>query len=120
MENNNSSIKSMYLTLFILGIIELLLTFLGIAVFIIALILRSKLIENGKQSTRGINLMLIGSGIHIATFVIGIFNIISSYIYPGGLFSLFLSIINIFPIIAAFVIIIIGCIFIYKEYDAIK
>lgn len=62
MNNYDSSIKSMYLTIFILGLVELLLTFVGIATFIIALILQSKLTEAGKPTSPGIKLMLIGSG----------------------------------------------------------
>ena len=125
MENNNSSIKSTYLVLFILGIIEVVLTlFLGslvaIAVFIVALILRSKLMEAGQTTTQGIKLMLIGSGIHMGTLIIGIFNWISSLLYVGGFFYVFSFIINIFLFLAIFIILIIGCIFIYKEYDAIK
>ena len=65
MNNYDSSIKSMYLTIFILGLVELLITFVGIATFIIVLILRSKLADADRPASPGIRLMLIGSGIHI-------------------------------------------------------
>ena len=68
MNNNDRSIKSMYLTLFILGIIEIIpipffMNLVGIAVLVIALILRSKLRALEKPVTKGINLMILGSGL---------------------------------------------------------
>ncbi len=120
MNNNDSSIKSMYLTIFILGLVELLITFVGIATFIIVLILRSKLADAGKPNSQAINLMLIGSGIHIGIFVISLSSIFLSLFYLAPISNFFAAIINILLYIASFVIIIIGVIMTYKEYDAIK
>ena len=124
MNNHDSSIKSMYLTIFILGLVELLLTFVGIATFIIALILQSKLAEAGKPTSPGIKLMLIGSGIHIATLILGLINLsiafIALFTYSVTFFVKFINIfIGLFNF-GAFVVLIIGCIFVYKEYDAIN
>ena len=63
---NKENIKSTYLVLFIMGIIETVLAFflgslIGIAVFIIALILRSKLEKENLPATSGIKLILIGA-----------------------------------------------------------
>jgi hypothetical protein len=125
MENYNSSIKSTYLALFILGIIEVIFTIflgflVGIAVFIVALILRSKLAEIGEATTRGIKLMILGSSLHILTFIIWMFGKIAFLLYLTHVFSFFALIINVFIFIAIFIILIIGCILIYQEYDAIK
>ena len=125
MDNNDSSIKSMYLTLFILGIIETVFTlllgnFVGIAVLVIALILRSKLQTLGRPVPKGINLMILGSGIHIAIYIWNFFMAIVSAITAVPFFNIFSFIISIFAYIAVFVILIIACIMIYKEYDAIK
>ena len=119
----------MYLTLFILGIIEAVLaffggSFIGIAVFVVALILHSKLTKQDKTMTSGIRLMLIGSGVHIASFIIGIVSfiilLINISIYGDAIPSPLLTILA-FPFkLGAFVVIIIGCIFIYKEYSAVN
>ena len=78
---NKESIKSTYFIVFILGIIETVLAFfggplVGIAVLIIALSLRSKLINAGEPVTNGIKLILIASGIHIASLLLWVFNFI--------------------------------------------
>ncbi|MCP1224403.1 hypothetical protein [Sebaldella sp. S0638] len=57
---NKESIKSTYLVLFILGIVEAVLAFflgsiIGIAVFIFALILRSKLAKENLPLLRELN-----------------------------------------------------------------
>ncbi len=126
---NKESIKSTYLVLFILGIIEAVLAFflgsiIGIAVFIFALILRSKLAKENLPATPGIKLMLIGSGIQIGTLALGfitaIVALISYLTYSSGIllnfFNVFISLFN----LGAFVVLIIACVFVYKEYDAIK
>ncbi len=120
MNNHDSSIKSMYLTIFILGLVELLLTFVGIATFIIALILQSKLAEAGKPTSPGIKLMLIGSGIHICILVLSLFSMFSGLFYMAAFFRFFSLIITIFLYIASFVILIIGAVITYKEYDSIN
>ncbi|MCP1224402.1 hypothetical protein [Sebaldella sp. S0638] len=125
MDSTDSSIKSMYLTLFILVIIEIVLTLLlgnlvAIAVLIIAFMLRTKLMEAGKPASKGIKLTIIGSGIHAATLILGIFSLFSFIFYIIPFFNLFYSIIALFLNIAVFVILIIACIMIYNEYDAIK
>ena len=126
---NKESIKSTYLVLFILGIIETVLSFfgggvIGIAVLVFALILRSKLAKENLPATPGVKLMLIGSGIQIASllfglliFIIALISIASNSSDIGVLFLNFIYYIFIF---ISFVILIIGCIFVYKEYDAIK
>ena len=129
MENNNSSIKAWYLILFILGIIEAASaffggSFFGIVVFVVALILYSKLAKEDKAMTSGIRLMLIGSGVHIVSFILGILSFIILFInimtYGDAIPSPLLNILA-FPFkLGAFVVIIIGCIFIYKEYSTIK
>ena len=126
---NKESIKSTYLVLFILGIIEAVLAFflgsiIGIAVFIFALILRSKLAKENLPATPGIKLKLIGSGIQIGTLALGfitaIVALISYLTYSSGIllnfFNVFISLFN----LGAFVVLIIACVFVYKEYDAIK
>ena len=126
---NKESIKSTYLVLFIVGIIETVLALflgglIGIAVFIIALILRSKLTKENLPTTPGIKLMLIGSGIQIGTLILGLMNFIIALItyltYSGTFFINFISIISWLLNLGAFVVLIIGCILVYKEYDAIK
>ena len=126
---NKESIKSTYLVLFILRIIETVLSFfgggvIGIAVLVFALILRSKLAKENLPATPGVKLMLIGSGIQIASllfglliFIIALISIASNSSDIGVLFLNFIYYIFIF---ISFVILIIGCIFVYKEYDAIK
>lgn len=120
MDNYDSSIKSMYLTIFILGLVELLLPFVGIATFITALILRSKLADTGRPNSRGINLMLIGSGMHIGIVMISLASIFSPLFYLITFIRFFSFVINILLYITSFVIIIIGSIMIYKEYDVIN
>ena len=126
---NKENIKSTYLVLFIMGIIETVIAFflgslIGIAVFIIALILRSKLEKENLPATSGIKLILIGSGIQIGTLILGLMNLGIAFIalltYSGTFFVSFINIIVGFLNFGAFVVLIIGCIFIYKEYDAIK
>ncbi len=120
MNNHDSSIKSMYLTVFILGLVELLLTFVGIATFIIALILQSKLTEAGKPASPGIKLMLIGSGMHIGMLVLSLSSMFSGLFFMAAFFSFFSVILTVLLYIASFVILIIGAVLIYKEYDAIN
>ena len=117
---NKESIRSSYLLLFILGIIETVLAFfggplVGIAVLIIALSLRSKLINAGEPVTKGVKLILITSGIHIGCLLLWIFNFNIIEI-----FTLYTSILYMFIIFGVFITLIIACIFIYQEYSAIK
>ncbi|MCP1224404.1 hypothetical protein [Sebaldella sp. S0638] len=68
--------------------------------------------------------MLIGSGIQIGTLALGfitaIVALISYLTYSSGIllnfFNVFISLFN----LGAFVVLIIACVFVYKEYDAIK
>ena len=120
MNNYDSSIKSMYLTIFILGLVELLLAFVGIATFIIALILQSKLTEAGKPASPGIKLMFIGSGMHISIFVLSLASMVSGLFFMAPFFGIFSAILTVLLYIASFVILIIGAVMIYKEYDAIN
>ena len=126
---NRESIKSTYLVLFIVGIIETVLAlflggFIGIAVFIIALILRSKLTKENLPATPGIKLMLIGSGIQIGNLILGLMTLIIAFFaffsYSLTFFVTFINIISGLINFGAFVVLIIGCILVYKEYDAIK
>ena len=73
---NKESIKSTYFIVFILGIIETVLAFfggplVGIAVLIIALSLRSKLINAGEPVTNGVKLILIAAGFISPLFYFG-------------------------------------------------
>ena len=122
MNNNDRSIKSMYLTLFILGIIEIIpipffMNLMGIAVLVLSLILRSKLKALERPVTKGINLMILGSGLHIVIFIWGVF---MGMAFISSFFYIYTLTISLFVYIAAFVIFIIACVFIFKEYDAIK
>ncbi len=122
---NKESIRSSYLLLFILGIIETVLAFfggplVGIAVLIIALSLRSKLINAGEPVTKGVKLILITSGIHIGCLLLRIFNISIGFLGIIEIFTLYTSILYMFIIFGVFITLIIACIFIYQEYSAIK
>ena len=122
---NKESIRSSYLLLFILGIIETILAFfggplVGIAVLIIALSLRSKLINAGEPVTKGVKLILITSGIHIGCLLLRIFNISIGFLGIIEIFTLYTSILYMFIIFGVFITLIIACIFIYQEYSAIK
>ena len=126
---NKENIKSTYLVLFVVGIVETVLSFfgggfIGIAVLIIALILRSKLAAEKLPVTPGIKLMLIGSGIQIGNLILGLMTLIIAFFaffsYSLTFFITFINIISGLINFGAFVVLIIGCILVYKEYDAIK
>ena len=126
---NKENIKSTYLVLFVVGIVETVLSFfgggfIGIAVLIIALILRSKLAAEKLPVTPGIKLMLIGSGIQIGNLILGLMTLIIAFFaffsYSLTFFVTFINIISGLINFGAFVVLIIGCILVYKEYDAIK
>ena len=126
---NKENIKSTYLVLFVVGIVETILSFfgggfIGIAVLIIALILRSKLAAEKLPVTPGIKLMLIGSGIQIGNLILGLMTLIIAFFaffsYSLTFFVTFINIISGLINFGAFVVLIIGCILVYKEYDAIK
>ena len=123
---NKENVKSAYLTLLILGIIEAVLTrfagnLIAIAVFITALIIRSKLSKNDPVPTpAGIKFMLAGSAVHFSTIIItliGVMFFLSSREYQM-IFSM-QKLIN-FLMGTAFVLIVIGCIMVYKEYKDIR
>ena len=122
---NKESIKSTYFIVFILGIIETVLAFfggplVGIAVLIIALSLRSKLINAGEPVTNGVKLILIASGIHIASLLLWIFNFIMGFLAIAGIFVFFTSLLCLLIVFGVFITLIVACIFIYQEYSAIK
>ena len=126
---NKENIKSTYLVLFVVGIVETVLSFfffffIGIAVLIIVLILRSKLAAEKLPVTPGIKLMLIGSGIQIGNLILGLMTLIIAFFaffsYSLTFFITFINIISGLINFGAFVVLIIGCILVYKEYDAIK
>ncbi len=122
---NKESIKSTYFIVFILGIIETVLAYfggplVGIAVFIIALSLRSKLISAGEPVAKGVKLILIASGIHIGCLLLWIFNFTMGFLGIAGIFTLFTAIMYVFIVLGVFITLIIACIFIYQEYSAIK
>ena len=122
---NKESIKSTYFLVFILGIIETVLAFfggplVGIAVLIIALSLRSKLINAGEPVTNGVKLILIASGIHIASLLLWIFNFIMGFLAIAGIFVFFTSLLYLLIVFGVFITLIVACIFIYQEYSAIK
>ena len=122
---NKESIRSSYLLLFILGIIETVLAFfggplVGIAVLIIALSLRSKLINAGEPVTKGVKLILITSGIHIGCLLLWIFNFTMGFLGIIEIFTLFTTLLYMLIVFGVFITLIIACIFIYQEYSAIK
>ena len=122
---NKENIKSAYLLLFILGIIETILAYfggpwVGIAVLIIALSLSSKLKNSGEPVPRGVKLITIGSGIHIICLLIWLFNFIMGFLRISSVFSLFSTILYLFLVFCVFILLIISCIFIYQEYSAIN
>ena len=122
---NKESIKSTYFIVFILGIIETVLAFfggplVGIAVLIIALSLRSKLINAGEPVTNGVKLILIASGIHIASLLLWIFNFIMGFLAIAGIFVFFTSLLYLLIVFGVFITLLVACIFIYQEYSAIK
>ena len=74
---NKENVKSAYLTLFILGIIEAVLTrfagnLVAIAVFITALVIRSRLAKSDPPVTTptGIKFMITGSAVHFSTIIV--------------------------------------------------
>ena len=122
---NKESIRSSYLLLFILGIIETVLAFfggplVGIAVLIIALSLRSKLINAGEPVTKGVKLILITSGIHIGCLLLWIFNFTMGFLGIIEIFTLFTTLLYMLIVFGVFITLIIACIFIYQEYSDIK
>ena len=124
---NKYDVKSTYLLLFILGIVEAVLTrfagnLIAIAVFITALVIRSRLAKNDPPVPvpAGIKFMLAGSAVHFSTIIItliGVMFFLSSREYQM-IFSI-QKLVN-FLMGTAFVLIVIGCIIVYKEYKEIK
>ena len=133
MENNN--VKSLYLTLFILSIIEtvflilpilcLLAIFFDIAIFIIITILKTRFPKGTLPS--GLKFLLISCIIHFISAVLSGISTVLGFIiaYEAGyafsnLVLLPLNIVYILGLIASLVLMIISCIKIYKEYTAIN
>ena len=133
MENNN--VKSLYLTLFILSIIEtvflilpilcLLAIFFDIAIFIIIMILKTRFPKGTLPS--GLKFLLISCIIHFISAVLSGISTVLGFIiaYEAGyafsnLVLLPLNIVYILVLIASLVMMIISCIKIYKEYTAIN
>ena len=124
---NKENVKSAYLTLFILGIIEAVLTrfagnLVAIAVFITALVIRSRLAKSDPPVTTptGIKFMITGSAVHFSTIIVMIIGVM--FLFSSREYHLIFSMqkfVN-FLMNAAFVLIVIGCIIVYKEYKAIK
>ena len=123
MENNND-LKSLYLTLFILGIIEAFFTvFFGylvaIAVFVIALIIKSKLPKDQPVPT-GIKLMIIASSIHFLAFFFNIiFGVVMNFLFMDnsmvGIFIWIISLLYLPIMLGVFILLIIGCIKVHEE-----
>ena len=124
---NKYDVKSTYLLLFILGIVEAVLTrfagnLVAVAVFITALVIRSKLAKGDPPlpTPTGIKFMLTGSAVHFSTIIVMIIGIM--FLFSSREYHLIFSMqkfVN-FLMNAAFVLIVIGCIIVYKEYKAIK
>ena len=124
---NKENVKSAYLTLLILGIIEAVLTrfagnLVAIAVFITALVIRSRLAKSDPPVTTptGIKFMITGSAVHFSTIIVMIIGVM--FLFSSREYHLIFSMqkfVN-FLMNAAFVLIVIGCIIVYKEYKAIK
>lgn len=135
MENTNN-IKSTYLTLFILSVIEsvfmalpilvLLAVFFDIAIFIIIMIFRAKLAE-GESMSPGIKFLMLSCIIHFIsvifsaiTTVLGIIIAFDSGSSYSNLIMLPFNIIYLLILFASFVMMIISCVKIYKEYKALS
>mgnify|MGYP003414175838 FL=1 len=127
MENKNN-LDSLYTNLFVLGIVEAVLLiflgfFVGIATFIVALIIKSRLPKNSPTPT-GIKIMIIASATHFIAFFLNIFmsfiSIIFSSIYLVGIFSVLTSVFYFLALMFVFVMLIIGCIMVYKESQEYK
>ena len=126
MENKNN-IKSTYLLLFILGIVEAVLTrfagnLVAVAVFITAMTIRSRLAKSDPpvSTPTGIKFMIAGSLVHFSTIIVTLIGI--NLVFSSGSYHMMFSIqkfIN-FLMTAAFIIIVIGCVIVYKEYKAIE
>ena len=126
MENKNN-IKSTYLLLFILGIVEAVLTrfagnLVAVAVFITAMTIRSRLAKSDPPvpAPTGIKFMIAGSLVHFSTIIVTLIGI--NLVFSSGAYHMMFSIqkfIN-FLMTAAFIIIVIGCVIVYKEYKAIE
>ena len=124
---NKYDVKSTYLLLFILGIVEAVLArfagnLVAVAVFITALVIRSKLAKGDPPlpTPTGIKFMLTESAVHFSTIIVTIFGIM--FFFSSREYHLLFSMqkfVN-FLMNAAFVLIVIGCIIVYKEYKAIK
>lgn len=122
---NKESIKSTYFVVFILGIIETVLAYfggslVGIAVLVIALTLRSKLINAGEPVTKGIKLILIASGVHTVSLFLWIFNFTMGFLGIAGIFTFLIALLYLIIVLGVFITLIIACILIYQEYSAIK
>ena len=134
MENN--SVKSLYLALFILSIIEtvflilpilcLFAIFFDIAIFIIIMILKTKFPKDTALPS-GLKFLLISCIIHFISAVLSGISTVLGFIiaYEAGyafsnLVLLPLNIVYILGLIASLVLMIISCIKIYKEYTAIN
>ena len=135
MENTNN-IKSTYLTLFILSVIEsvfialpilvLLAVFFDIAIFIIIMIFRAKLAE-GESMSPGMKFLMLSCIIHFIsvifsaiTTVLGIIIAFDSGSSYSNLIMLPFNIIYLLILFASFVMMIISCVKIYKEYKALS
>ena len=135
MENTNN-IKSTYLTLFILSVIEsvfialpilvLLAVFFDIAIFIIIMIFRAKLAE-GESMSPGMKFLMLSCIIHFIsvifsaiTTVLGIIIAFDSGSSYSNLIMLPFNIIYLLILIASFVMMIISCVKIYKEYKVLS
>lgn len=124
MENNNG-IKGAYLALFISGIISCLLSFilgfiLSIGVFIISLIVRSKL-PKGESSPIAVKLMFFTSIIQFFSIIILFISAISLAIISDGSEIIFLplSLLELTMNFLFFIAYAIGSFLVYKEYDKI-
>ena len=122
---NNNSIKSLYLTLFVLTLINAVFSalfitfsfgsFIDIAIFIIIpAILRPKL-PKGNPMPFGLKLLLISCSIHLAAIIL----LIISY-EVGRHSNTPLNIIGLLLAVASIVLLIISSVKVYKEYAAIN
>ena len=133
MENN---VKSLYLTLFILSIIEtvflilpilcLLAIFFDIAIFIIIMILKTRFPKDTLMPS-GLKFLLISCIIHFISVILSGISTVLGFIIAYGagyafsnLVLLPLNIVYILVLIASLVMMIISCIKVYKEYTAVN
>lgn len=128
MLENKNNLKSLYSTIFVLGIVEAVLLFflgyfVGIATFIVALVIKSRLPKD-KPAPTGIKIMIIASATHFIAFFLNIFMGFFLILFGNnttvGIFNLLSMGFYFLALMFVFIMLIIGCIVTYKESQLLK